>query len=688
MGIQLDWEVEAEGGWQGVGEDQQAALARRRRNRRLRNWLLAILALAGLIAAGVTIRLRQANEQARAMLEATIAAETLALRIGDRAGFLALQSGSEEWQRIQGAAFDAYQALGPRVAPGGEIVELEMQGRQARAVLRERLDGQPTLVTWFYAEGEQGWQHVPPRAEAWGEPVELASAAFDASFYAADRAFVDALLPALDAWWEQACRLSGCSGRDHPRPQVHVVVDPLAEPGWAAGDPWTLVIPSPLLGRAPEHGPLLDAELSANLTGLIAARWAETMVQGITLQPAADLAWVESELAVWLRHSLDGAAPPSDFFNALAEAYGPDSVPGLLAALRRDDRLVPALQSLTGLPAADLPVDWRSYLAHRLQAETRLIAQGRATEAGLLFGDLDAALDARSALDFATELQADPDSITVASLKPVEGAVLAEVRFNRAGTRSSSPVGLVAYEPFRLADEGWVHTAMAVPYWGAERMAHSEHFTLVYYDLDASAVEGMLAFLEVTYPRLAEALSVPADGPAPHFLAAVTPLEQERAATRQLPGSQPLYTASLRVSSPHGVARPYGVTEQEYVQASLAWELAWALAASQAAPMPSGNPVVVAVAGWALGQIGVGEEALAAPAREVLQNSRTLQVLIDLLVDTYGQAVIPRLAAGLPAAHSTDEWLAFSIGLDDSLTIRAQWHACLAGRADFCPLDE
>ena len=55
-------------------------------------------------------------------------------------------------------------------------------------------------------------------------------------------------------------------------------------------------------------------------------------------------------------------------------------------------------------------------------------------------------------------------------------------------------------------------------------------------------------------------------------------------------------------------------------------------------------------------------------------------ILIDMLVEQQGEAVIPRLISNLSEAHSTDEWLQLSAGIS-SADIEAAWldrfHAAL-----------
>ena len=272
MGIRLDWEFETLGGVQQVGEDPDALAVRARRRRRTRNAVLALLIGIGLAAGIVAYRLHIAAKQRRFALETTVAAETLALRMGDRRAFLAIQADVGEWVHIRNEAFNRYQALSPHLEPSGEIVELDIDADQARVALREMLDDQPYRVVWFYRYSEAGWAHVPPPIDFWGGAVEVKADYFKLRYYEPDQAFAEQLAAQIDDWMATACRLAPCGGALQPM-RVQIENDPLARIGWADYDPWTLVIPSPVLGRTPENG-YLDPALVATLADLLAARWA------------------------------------------------------------------------------------------------------------------------------------------------------------------------------------------------------------------------------------------------------------------------------------------------------------------------------------------------------------------------------------------------------------------------------
>jgi len=91
MGINMDWEIEAEQSRVSTtGEDKEAARRRRLARVRLLGFILILLLVAGAVVGAVALRLRQVDEQTEQALRATVDAEIAALRIGDRATFLSV----------------------------------------------------------------------------------------------------------------------------------------------------------------------------------------------------------------------------------------------------------------------------------------------------------------------------------------------------------------------------------------------------------------------------------------------------------------------------------------------------------------------------------------------------------------------------------------------------------------------
>ncbi len=688
MGIKFDWELEGDATRTPEGDAYQG----QQRRTWQRYFWPALLVLVALLGAGTAIYLRLEHVSAtlRGQLESTVAAETLALRLGDRSAYLALQAEGGEWRRIQHDAFDEYQALAPRLDIPGEIVEMHVGGDTARVTLRETLDGAPYLVTWHYTHSRHGWLHALPDAGAWGKPGEITSEHFTFTFREADRPFVEAMGQHLDAWWEAACRETGCIAPP-PGPRVDVRPDPFAAAGWSGEPADRLIIPSPLLERVPENGPPLSDADAAALGRAVAERWAQALVESAGAnradppQPGSDLAWMEGELAAWLHHRLDAAAAPeSAFFTPLEAEFGADFMREFIQAIHRDGRLVPVLQELTGISAAELPVDWRGYIEYRLRAEAALLRDGYDTEAMLLFQDVEQQAGVPEVIDVPVEKMAGPESIEVREVTRVGDVLLAEVRFIQSPVRGARQVELVGYEPYRLAGDGWVRTEPRLEYWGRELMASSEHFDLAYYELDERAVAGLLPVLEAVYTALAPE---PAEGePAPRYLISVTPLTPRAAFASEPPVYLQDYAGRVATTSPYARLREPGIGIVEQTRAELVWNLTTSLVMSSARLPPQFNNLLAGVAGWQLAELRVNVEALPAPLPDVLEQVSTETLLIRLVAERYGAEAVRAHIPEMAVSADMDDWLRSWLSIADADALRAGLEACLAGQTA-CPLD-
>lgn len=698
MGIRLDWEVESEDDWEEAGEDPAAALARRQRLRRIRNIIIIVGGVIAAIGLAVTLRLRAISERLQIQLETAVAAETLALRLGDRGAFLGLQADEGEWRRIQADVFDEYQELGSRLSVPGEILDMQIDGDHARVTLREVLDGTPYRVTWYYVHTERGWEHTSLPPDALGDLAEESTEHFTASFREGDRPAVEALLPRLEAWWDHACRLTGC---DHPNAvqpepiRVVVSLDPLARPGWSGNPADQLIVPSPSLHRVPEDPEMLDPELTTALTQAIAERWAQAITHraaratggSSTPRETSDLRWVEGELAAWLHDRLDPTAPPSTFFSPLEDEFGPEIMPAFTRAIQRDDRLVPVLQTLTGTSAIDLPVDWRDYIAFRLRAEAALLSRRQPTEAMLLYQDLNPGTQ-QVVVDPAIETEAEPDSIRVRSVQRVGDVLFAEVRYSRVPSASRrAGEMLVGFEPYRLDATGWVHTRFTLDMWGEERRESSEHFDLLYYDLDAESAEGLLDELERAYAHLSGVFNL-APEPEPRYLVLLTPLTPSEFFARGADNYPEGYDALIWVSSPYTTLRQPGVSPREEVHAAALWDVAGAvMLAGENSPIEPGGPFSLGFIAWALDDLGVDVRHLPLSEQGLLSMSQPESLLIRLLINRYGLEGTLQRAGGQIEAEGMNDWLQQWLDVAEADALRADWENCIAGRPT-CSLRE
>jgi hypothetical protein len=683
VGIKLDWEVESEGGWDEVGEDQQAAVDRRRRAQRVRHVLIGLLFVAVLGAGVVTWRLRQVGRQLEADLEATVAAETLALRIGDREGFLAVQSDLGGWQRAQERTFEEYQALAPALEVPGEVLDLAVDGREGQVTLREVVEGQPYRVQWFYEHANGGWRHVPAPVESWGDQAELATEHFTVVYHTADEEFAQALSARLNKWWATACLLTRCEDAGAPPPlEVRIEPDSLAEVGMASYDENTLIVPSPLLGRVPE-GEAVDPALWRMLASLFAGHWLgpnPDRSPGLT----PDEAWADEEMAAWLAHELDNSLSPSTVFGPLVAAYGLNVLPDFREMVGRGEEVLPALESATNTPLANLPIEWGTFFAHRLRAEALLIDSGHETEARLLYRDVGREPD--GAANVSVETLAHPDSIVVLGTRLSGEVTWAEVRY----VDDSAEESLIAYEPFRIVDGRWLHTDPTVGDWGGELREESASLRLDYYALDAAHVEGLLPQLEGVYDQVTADMGI---APGSHFVALLLTPSGMSYSLR--------YGLTIFVPSPYAVTRPADTSAPGYVALTATQSLVEGLVAHQIGPYPVNHPLAYAFVSLEMERTGLPidermmpltvDEPIAVdapPSLDSLWSGSTsgaayseadylaARLLLDLLVENYGPEAIPELLAKLPDSANIDDWLTRSLGIEASV-VEPDWRARL-----------
>ncbi len=731
MGIKLQWELESEGGWNEIGEDPEVLASRLRRNRRIRNIALVALFVLALVGGIVAYRLNRTDRQLHHDLEAAIAAETLALRIGDREAFLSWQLNEGPWRVVQRRLFDQYQAEMDRMTVGGEIVSMDIEANLARVVLREHLDDAPYLRVWFYRyDDDNGWLHIPPRASYWGGTSAKRTAHFDFFYYQEDELLAEALSLRLNGWWETACRMMGCSTVGPPRIKVRIEPDPLAELGWAAYDEQTLLIPSPLLGRIPEQGQV-DAQLRLDLADLLAARWAQYFVETefAGSEPPAlplpelgalyrgdapnlfwlhsDVVWLESELQIWLRHAFDDSWPPSGFVDALSTEYPGKFVPDFLAAIRQEGGALPGLETVMGKPVLGLPLDWSNYLTYRLRDEAQLVAQG--ASADILAPLRDPEFDSRQTSlidDIAVEALALPDTIQIVETHWFDEVLWAEVHFVPvSAVGQSDPVYLSSYEPFRFVQGRWVHTAPDLADWGNPQEQRGRQVVLRFYELDAPVAEGLLDTLDETYAQLIADLGITESRPL--ITVRVAPFG-DAAGSSPLPGAPTTLTGEpgqlpsrlqVIVPSPYVTVLAASEHPQDYVRLTAAREMTQILVSGLTEAYPgSQHPLSVALLRWESKQLGLPDSYLPAlpPIEPGLTPPQSLDrlfesrstvyytpqdyiaadLLIEMLIEQYGPDALTPLMQNLPTSQSADAWLFNSLGVHAS-EVEAEWLARL-----------
>ncbi len=683
MGIRLDWEIESEGGWEQVGEDPAEVRRRQRRFRRLWGLSLALLLIAAVaVTAGFWLH-GQIQVQRLADLEAAVSGEVDALRSGDRAAFLSGQLDRREWLSWQGGVFDDYRAMGGRLELTGEVLETQVEGDAAAITLREWVDGEPYRVTWFYEYDDGRWWHGPPRPAFWGEVGEIAAGSVVVEYYASDRAFAENLAGLLSDWWALPCLRLGCPDAP-PLLRVRVVVDPFADFGWAGYDDRTLIIPSPLLGRAREDG-TPDPTLRRQLAAMLAARWAD-LATGEAAPGAqlTELEWFKVELYRWLFHEMNPSAPPAPMLGPLGDIYGEHLIPMLLENLQSGEQTVAALERLTGVPADDLALDWREYLTWRLRAEITLVLDGYPTEAQLLFGDPERSEPDGRLVDEGGCSLADPASLQGLSTRQVGTLTWLEVRCQLRGSGAE----VVSFEPYRLVDRRWVHTSPRLEDWGGKRQTQAVSLAVHFYAADAAFVAELFPFLQRVYAQVANDLA-PSAGPLSLELY-ITPCHDPSCREDILLPD----TEWAGITSPLLASYPAGSSVVDDARRRAAREIVDAVLRQQMPARLAASPLVAGLAIREMEALGfdVADQITPTPDQANTLDElwlsgqrgslgqtdhRGAYLLIGLVVERYGERAVPALARYLPDSFSIDDWLSRSVGAS-AADLEAEWQARLA----------
>lgn len=374
MGIQLDWEIEAEHSHiQRGGEDPQAARRRRLARIRLFLFLLLVLGVVIAIAAFIAFRLHEVDREIEQALRNTVDAEVTALRLGDLNAFLIAQrSASETWIQQQNQFFNEIQDLktSQDIQLSGEITAVVVDKTRARVAVQEILNGEPFTRVWFYWRYEDGWRHVPPDYTFWGESRTESRDNVTVRFFDVDSALASSVADTLNVWQQTACSILTCAVP--PVVEVEIVPDPTLQTGWAAPDSWLLRIPSPYVNAARSDQPF-DVGLQVAAANALAERMVATVTGSIQPIYPADAYYLRQALVSWLVGRFVQINTNAFVINSLAANYG-DAAVGRLAASLLPDSSAALLSTVTG--TADLVqanLDWRDFLTWRLVTEDDLI---------------------------------------------------------------------------------------------------------------------------------------------------------------------------------------------------------------------------------------------------------------------------------------------------------------------------
>jgi len=394
MGIRLDWQVESEQTQMRATEDPEARRQRHRTRRRLLLIMIALAAVVALIIAAVIWRLDSVDTHYRQDLLDTVEIEVTALRLGDFPGYIAIQRSTDpNFTLEQSREFEAYQQLkqAHRVELTGDVLDVTIDDLRGRVVLQETIDGVPYKVVWFYwyyedgGERDQpGWRRVPDDLTYfWGEDRAIERDGVRVTYRDLDEDLATALAERVEGWWRRGCEIARCAAFP---PDLHIDIVAARPPAieWAASDPWTLTITSPLVDRARADVPI-PPDMERAIARQIAARVVRFASGGAVPVAYSDAAWLQSELANWLGASLlagEGAlVSDASFVGTIITQYGPDAPVTMITALGANAALNDVLAAVTGVSLPLLSTDqlddlnWRGFFQWRLDLEARLLAQ-------------------------------------------------------------------------------------------------------------------------------------------------------------------------------------------------------------------------------------------------------------------------------------------------------------------------
>ena len=385
MGIQLDWQVESERARQKATEDPSAKRERRRQRRRLLVTMMIIAVILGGVILVAQWRIHQVDQRTEEDLRATVNVELTALRIGNRGNFISVQrSASQDWMDGQNSLFDEYQNFKQNGwLETAEILDVSIDHNQprARVLIEQVINTVPYRMVWFYwryndVDGEQnGWRHVPPDIEFWGEQQTIDKGNLRVTYFDLDEDLAQAIAPLTETWWNASCTTIMCE--DTPRLTISIVPESLAEPVWDQYNEFTLKIPSPLLsGRAP-FDVLPSSPLQNTLAQMIAERAVAYQAGGDLsfVSPYEDIYWINDHAQAWLVNDLTGGTNADSTFFASIETMWGSQFPGQIIHNLSTDSKIGFLEFAFGTPVVDMPdeqlnaIDWTDFFHWRLRAE-------------------------------------------------------------------------------------------------------------------------------------------------------------------------------------------------------------------------------------------------------------------------------------------------------------------------------
>jgi|GEM_PF-345553 len=398
MGIQLDWQIEADSTQQQYSEDPE----NRKRRRRMRWQLLTAMAFVALVVCGVISflvwRVNEIEQRVEDNLRAAVEAELAAIRIGNFNAYMDIQrSASPPFIEAQRNLFTEYQTLkqAGRLSPETNIVSIDIDEQRGRVIIEEEIDGLRYQQAWFYwnyepetTEGNDpsaGWRHVPQDWTFWGDENTITRGQYSLTYYDLDAQFAEPLAERLDEWIGNTCQWMTCTALPD---SIEIIIDPEAgiRQQWEPENGWRLRVLSPLVsGRVPlESRNIAEQDIVESLTERLMDNATggrlQFVFEGALI--AFDTTWLKFTLRDWFMAQFFGTEEP--FLDSITAIYGDAIIPTITQSINdgeQIDRLAPILNQSLGsfgnFDEASLDqIDWRPFFEWRLSLERTRLQNG------------------------------------------------------------------------------------------------------------------------------------------------------------------------------------------------------------------------------------------------------------------------------------------------------------------------
>jgi hypothetical protein len=503
MGIQLEWEVESDLGREAVEEDAQIVAAQKRRSRRVWFAFLALVICLGVMAATGYSRARLIADERLKALYATVEAESLALRLGDKHKFMQMQGSAERWRATQRQHFDEIQALGMGVNVTGEILDLHYMQDEAEVWVEIIVDGIPLQGVWLYEYTDKGWKHVATQQNPWVKET-VVTGPFIFTYNSLQRPDVNQLSTLLRGWWADASTATGITDQ----PTLKVVIDLDAEKvAWANGGQDKLLIPSQVLAQASLDDP--NDPLRVQLAILFAAQWADYILP--TRLTNSDLeVWAKWQFGLAMQSTFGLPRDPQLALDLLIPAFGPEVLSDFASTSHMTGDGLMALDQAV-ISNAPYQVD-----ATYFESLLEFLIVANAYEAGLNFNASNASLmfidagDDRWAADFVMSdwlMGAKPGTLRVQKTERLGNLYWVTVRFEYNpfwydSTHQAEISTVQRQLSFRKVGRLW---KISVPRIGdlGYLIEYGEHITFMYPSIDQEYYGDLLPTLEEVYMQAA-----------------------------------------------------------------------------------------------------------------------------------------------------------------------------------------